>query len=508
MVWLRTPPIPDVAEAYGGPLKNRRSRWLPVHRSRVIATIGPSCDNEDTLTAMLEAGLDVARLNYSHGDLPSKTATIERLRAVEAKAGRPLGVLADLPGPKLRLGRFPGSIHLVRGTSVTLCCGQETSDDVSDLTFPVPYAALAEELRVGDPVLLADGLIRLEVESIDGTAVVAQVLDGGHLSERKGINVPRTLVSLPAIGEKDEACLRHALEHEVDFVAVSYVRSAEDMAPARRIIAEAGLHTWVVAKIEHPAALDDLDAIVDASDAVMVARGDLGVEIPLEEVPAAQERIIGMCLARGKPVIVATQMLESMVDHPRPTRAEVSDVATAIRQFTSAVMLSGETATGAYPVEAVSTMIRIAERATLAIDDLPSPPALAMFRSTRAITGAAVKLAADVDADRLIVATQHGSAARLMAAHRPRRPILAITNRMRALRRTTILPGVDGHLVEEQARSRDTVGAAVKAMVDAGRMHPGEKVVTVTGSPNAIRGRTSTIRLVGVDDEGHLRMLE
>lgn len=508
MVWLGTPPIPVGALAYGGPLKNRRRRLLIVHRSRVIATIGPSCDNEETLAAMLKAGLDVARLNYSHGDLPSKTATIERLRAAEDASGRPLGVLADLPGPKLRLGRFPGTVLLERGSSVTLCCGQESAEDVSNLAFPVPYASLAQELQVGDPVLLADGLIRLEVESIMGETVTAQVLDGGHLSERKGINVPRTMVSLPAIGEKDEACLKHALANGVDFVAVSYVRSAADLEPARRIIAEAGLHTWVVAKIEHPAALKDLDAIVDASDVVMVARGDLGVEIPLEEVPAAQERIIGMCLARGKPVIVATQMLESMVDHPRPTRAEVSDVATAIRQFTSAVMLSGETATGAYPVEAVSTMVRIAERASMAIDGLPSPPALAMFRSTRAITGAAVKLAADVGAARLIVATRHGSAARLMAAHRPQRPILAITNRMRALRRTTMLPGVNGHLVEEQPRSRDTVGAAVKAMVEAGQMHPGEKVVTVTGSPNAISGRTSTIRLVGVDDEGHLRMLE
>ena len=508
MVWLGTPPFLVGAFTYGGPLKNRHKPSLRVHRSRVIATIGPSCDNEDALASMLEAGLDVARLNYSHGDFEGKAATIQRLRAAEAAAGRPLGVLADLPGPKLRLGRFPGSVHLERGMTVTLCCGQDASDDVSHRAFPVPYGTLAEELRVGDPVLLADGLIRLEVEAIEGSTVKAQVLDGGHLSERKGINVPRTKVSLPAIGARDEACLRHALEQEVDFVAVSYVRSAADLEPARRIIAEAGLHTWVIAKIEHPAALEDLDAIVEASDAVMVARGDLGVEIPLEEVPAAQERIIAMCLARGKPVIVATQMLESMVDHPRPTRAEVSDVATAIRQFTSAVMLSGETATGAYPVEAVSTMVRIAERASSAIDGLPSPPALAMFRSTRAITGAAVKLAADVDADRLIVATQHGSAARLMAAHRPQRPILAITNRVRALRRTTVLPGVDGHLVEEQARSRDTVGSAVKAMVDAGRMQPGEKIVTVTGSPNAIRGRTSTIRLARVDDEGHLQMLE
>ena len=250
---------------------------------------------------MLEAGLDVARLNYSHGDFEGKAATVERLRAAEAAAGRPLGVLADLPGPKLRLGRFSGSVHLERGMTVTLCCGQDASEDVSQRAFPVPYGTLAGELRVGDPVLLADGLIRLEVEAIEGSTVKAQVLDGGHLSERKGINVPRTKVSLPAIGERDEACLRHALEHEVDFVAVSYVRSAADLEPARRIIAEAGLHTWVIAKIEHPAALEDLDAIVEASDAVMVARGDLGVEIPLEEVPAAKSASSPCALPEGSP---------------------------------------------------------------------------------------------------------------------------------------------------------------------------------------------------------------
>jgi pyruvate kinase len=487
---------------------NRDTRNTGMHRARVVATIGPSSDETATLAAMVEAGMDVARLNYSHGDMQAKATTIERLRAVEANSGRPLGILADLPGPKLRLGAFEGSLDLQREQHVTLLCGQEATATADARHLPVPYASLASELRVGDPVLLADGLVRLEVTHIEGQAVHTVVVDGGRISERKGINVPRTLVSLPAVGPEDERCLRHALDHGVDFVAVSYVRSASDLEPARRIIAEAGLHTWVVAKIEHPAALDHLDAIVEAADVVMVARGDLGVEIPLEEVPAAQERIVDRCLQHGRPVIVATQMLESMVDHPRPTRAEVSDVATAIRQFTSAVMLSGETASGKHPVKAVETMVRIAERAAVAVNHLPSPPALALFKSTRAITGAAAGLAAEVHANLLLVATQHGNAVRLMAAHRPPMPIVAMTDRPRALRRTTLLPGVLGCLVEERSRSRETVAAAVESLFLAGHLSGGETMVTVTGSPFAIRGRTSTVRLIEVDGSGHLRMLE
>lgn len=487
---------------------NRAWRVCFVHRARIVATIGPASDNEATLEAMVEAGMDVARLNYSHGAFEGKAETIQRIRAVEAGCGRPIGILADLPGPKLRLGRFPGSVLLKRDTRVILRCGQDEADSVEGPCLPVPYATLAEELRVGDPVLLADGLVRLEVVEVRGADVHAVVHDGGRISARKGINVPRTLVSLPAVGEEDERCLRHALNHDVDFVAVSYVRSASDLEPARRIIEEAGLHTWIVAKIEHPAALNDLEAIVKASDVVMVARGDLGVEIPLEEVPAAQERIINTCLAHGRPVIVATQMLESMVDHPRPTRAEVSDVATAIRQCTSAVMLSGETASGKHPIEAVATMARIAERASAATQRLSSPAELAHFRSTRAITGAAATLAQDVKADMLLVATQHGNAARLMAAHRPPMPIVAITDRPRALRRTTVLPGVVTCLVEERDRSRETVAHAVESLLQHGVLKGGESIVTVTGSPYAIRGRTSTIRMLEVDLDGTLRLLE
>ena len=488
-------------------------------RSRIIATIGPASDNVETLKQMIEGGMDIARLNYSHGDFSGKEKTIQNIRSAEEEAGKYVGLLADLPGPKLRLGTFEGEVVLERGELIDLHCGvpdglpaqANTILGEPVKTLPVEWDGLSKDLRVGDPVLLSDGLIRLEVLSAPehiGEVVRCRVEDGGILTERKGINVPRTLVKLPAVGPHDLDCLEHALSQNVDFVAVSYVRSADDLEPARERIKEAGVHTWIVAKIEHPAALKDLNAIVEAADVVMVARGDLGVEIPLEEVPAAQERIVSACLERGTPVVVATQMLESMVNHARPTRAEVTDVATAIRQHVSAVMLSGETAGGQHPVKAVETMARIAETVDASTADLPEPPALAAYVSTRVIAGAAVEIARQTNVNHLIVATEHGNAARLMAAHRPRIPIYAMTNRIRAARRTTILPGVEGLLVEEKPRARSTVAEAVRLLYEQKKIKPDEKIVAISGSPQAISGRTSTIRLLKVQKNGELSDLE
>ena len=488
-------------------------------RSRIIATIGPASDNVETLKQMIEGGMDIARLNYSHGDFSGKEKTIQNIRSAEEEAGKYVGLLADLPGPKLRLGTFEGEVVLERGELIDLHCGvpdglpaqANTILGEPVKTLPVEWDGLSKDLRVGDPVLLSDGLIRLEVLSAPehiGEVVRCRVEDGGILTERKGINVPRTLVKLPAVGPHDLDCLEHALSQNVDFVAVSYVRSADDLEPARERIKEAGVHTWIVAKIEHPAALKDLNAIVEAADVVMVARGDLGVEIPLEEVPAAQERIVSACLERGTPVVVATQMLESMVNHARPTRAEVTDVATAIRQHVSAVMLSGETAGGQHPVKAVETMARIAETVDASTADLPEPPALAAYVSTRVIAGAAVDIARQTNVNHLIVATEHGNAARLMAAHRPRIPIYAMTNRIRAARRTPILPGVEGLLVEEKSRARSTVAEAVRLLYEQKKIKPDEKIVAISGSPQAISGRTSTIRLLQVQKDGELSDLE
>ena len=488
-------------------------------RSRIIATIGPASDNVETLSEMMQAGMNIARLNYSHGDFEGKEQTIQNIRDAESQTGMHIGLLADLPGPKLRLGRFDGEVELSRGELVDLHCGfakglpPQSTTILGEMvkTLPVEWSGLSKDLQKGDPVLLSDGLIRLEVLSapdFEGEIVRCRVEDGGILTERKGINVPRTLVKLPAVGPHDLDCLDHALSQNVDFVAVSYVRSADDLLPAKERIRAAGVHTWIVAKIEHPAALEDLTAIVESADIVMVARGDLGVEIPLEEVPAAQERIVSACLERGTPVVVATQMLESMVNHARPTRAEVTDVATAIRQHVSAVMLSGETANGQHPVKAVETMARIAETVEQSTKGLPDPPALAAYVSTRVIAGAAIEIARETSAKHLIVGTEHGNAARLMAAHRPRIPIYAMTNRIRAARRTTILPGVESLIVEEKSRARSTVAEAVKQLYGAKKIRPNDTIVAISGSPRAISGRTSTIRLLFVNEEGQLTDLE
>ena len=483
-----------------------------MRNTRIIGTIGPASSDEEVLGHLVDAGLDVARLNYSHGSPKDKEILYKRIRKIEEDSGRPVGILADLPGPKIRLGRFHGDIMLNSGDEVILDCGKEEGDVIeSPYKLPLAYSGLSLELKVGDPVLLADGLVSLKVDSVSGSTgglVNCTVINGGIISARKGVNVPHTVVNLPAVGEEDLIALEHALENGADFIAVSYVRSAEDLAPVNNAIKEAGLHTWVVAKIEHPAALEKLPDILANCDAVMVARGDLGVEIPLEKVPAAQERIVKEGLARGLPVIIATQMLETMIENPRPTRAEVTDVATAIRQGASCIMLSGETATGSHPVVTVETMSKIAVSVEEENRKLGHSPELSNFQSTRAVANAGVELATGAGVDRLIVATEHATAARLVAAHRPNIVVTAMTHRQRATRKTTILRGVDSVLVEEQKRSKATIQCAIDTMLEDGRLTKGSKVVAVTGSPLAMSGRTSTIRLLMIDHSGKLVDLE
>jgi pyruvate kinase len=397
---------------------------------------------------------------------------------------------------------------LNRDDQVILDCGAESAEVVEmPYQLPVAYPGLSAELKVEDPVMLADGLVRLKVESTSGTTgglVNCTVIDGGLVSARKGVNVPHTVVNLPSIGDQDIVAMNHAMENGADFIAVSYVRSPEDLAPVNKAIDDAGLHTWVVAKIEHPAALEKLSDILANCNAVMVARGDLGVEIPLEKVPAAQELIVQEGMARGLPVIIATQMLESMIENPRPTRAEVTDVATAIRQGASCVMLSGETATGKYPVVTVETMARIATSVEEDNRNLANPPALSMYRSTRAVANAGVELASGAEVDRLIVATEHATAARLVAAYRPEIPVTAMTHRVRATRKTTMIRGVDSVLVKEEKRTKATIQSAVDIMLKDGRLVNGNTLVAVTGSPLAISGRTSAIHLLTVDHGGKL----
>ncbi len=451
---------------------------------------------------MRESGCDVFRINYSHGEPEDKTELYERIRSLEDE-GKPTCILADLPGPKLRLGNFSGPRLLKSGESVRLICGI-TDSDSNDL--PVEYEGLSSELKKGDSVLLADGLIRLIVTNTGGkpnSFVDCTIEEGGPITSRKGINVPGTLVDLPAIGPKDKAALKHALEHGADWIAVSYVRSAKDIAPAKKAIQEAGCHTPVIAKIEHPSALTNLHTILDAADAVMVARGDLGVEIPLEQVPMAQQRIIDAGLMRGMVVIVATQMLESMTLNPRPTRAEVSDVSTAIRHGGTAVMLSGETAMGEYPIKAVETMSKIAEATEAGLDSIAGKPgALSKFKATRAVAHASVELARTSQAAHILVATQHGNAPRLVAGYRPNVEVTAVTNRLRAARRMNLLPGVNSIIIDEDERSSVTMQNAIQKLAESGVIKSNQRIVAISGSPQAMQGATSTVRLYRLEPDG------
>jgi pyruvate kinase len=479
-----------------------------MRRTRIVATIGPACDDAESLKALLTAGVDVCRFNYSHGEPEDKTDLYRRIRNIEDELGRQTCIMADLPGPKLRLGTFPVAEMLLEGSEVVLHCGVMRMEETNGTDFPVEYGGLSQELKPGDPILLADGLIRLLVRSTtgepDGT-VHCEVVDGGPVSSRKGVNVPGTLVDLPAIGEKDERAIQHALENGADYIAVSYVRTADDLLPAKNAVKAAGMHVPVLAKIEHPVALDNLDAILDVADAVMVARGDLGVEIPLENVPVVQQRIIDKALERGMPVIVATQMLDSMTLQPRPTRAEVSDVSTAIRHGATGVMLSGETASGKFPLESVQTMARIAIATEKGLDAHDSRPnALARFRSTRAVAHAGVELARESGAVRIVVATEHGNAPRLVSGYRPDIPVTAVSDRLRALRRTCMLPGVDTILSKEHDRGSRTMKEAVEQLVIQGRIEPGDRVVAMSGSPLAMRGATSTLRLYRIGQNGEI----
>ena len=483
-----------------------------MRRTRIVATIGPASEDRATLMSLLEAGVDVCRFNYSHGEPEEKTDLYRRLRDIEDELGRPTCILADLPGPKLRLGTFPEAQMLEDGQTITLHCGLRNIESTSGTDFPVEYGGLSAELNAGDPILLNDGLVRLTVVHTTGELngkVECRVEDGGPISSRKGVNVPGTLVDLPAIGPKDKAALQHALENGADYIAVSYVRNAADLLPAKEAIKAASMHVPVLAKIEHPAALENLDSILDHADAVMVARGDLGVEIPLENVPVAQQRIIDKALERGMPVVVATQMLESMTFQPRPTRAEVSDVSTAIRHGATGVMLSGETASGTYPLETVKTMAKIASATEEGLDahDL-RPTSLARFRSTRAVAHAGVELAREAGAARIVVATHHGTSPRLVSGYRPDIPITAVSDRLRALRRTCLLPGVDTVLAKEHDRGSKTMREAVEQLVIQGRISPGERVVAISGSPLAMRGATSTLRLYKIDPSGDIRDAE
>ena len=463
--------------------------------TKIVATLGPAADGPGTLEKLFEAGVDVFRLNASHGSQAEHAGRIRNVRELEVRTGRHVGILLDLQGPKIRLGKFRnGGCVLEDGARFTITTVEtEGNDEIASTT----YADLARDVKPDDTILLADGSVRLRVLSSDGVAATCEVVHGGPVSDRKGINLPGVAVSTPSLSKKDIADAHFGVEQGVDFFALSFVRQAKDVLRLRHLLEEVDATQLIVAKIEKPEGYQNLDSIIEESDGLMVARGDLGVEMALEKVPAIQKDIITRGRQKGKFVITATQMLESMIENPVPTRAEVSDIANAIYDGTSAIMLSAETSAGKFPIEAVRMMARIAQEADGGVRDVGFAAAsLATgFSTPHIIADAAFYAARSADVRAIAVGTSTGAMARLLARQRPPVPIYAFTTDVRVVRQLCIIHGVTPILVEPYHSTDDMLQNMERILVESAKVKSGDGVIFVAGQPVNQRGSTNMLKL-------------
>lgn len=469
-------------------------------RTKIVATLGPASEAPETVAALIESGLSVARLNFSHGTHESHGRMIDVIRRESRRLGRPVAVLQDLAGPKVRVGRVrEGGVELRRGGRFVLTTSDVTGDESR---ASIAAALLPERVSPGDTIYMADGMIELEVAAVAGPDIVCRVVAGGLLTSFKGVNFPDGALRASPFTDKDRADLCFGIERGVDLIGLSFVSSAADIAAVRSCLGERGAGLPVIAKIERREALENIDAIVAAADGIMVARGDLGVETPLERIPLVQKTLIRKARAAGKPVITATQMLRSMVEQIRPTRAEVTDVANAILDGTDAVMLSEETASGSHPVEAVRMMARIACAAEAEIPhgDLPTKAGgPARDGVPQAISRAAAALARDLDARAVVIPTESGSTARWVSGLRPRQPILAASRNPRTVQALRLSWGVRSFLVEEW-KDTDSLFAALRRLPrELGLAVPGDRVVILAGMPLGVPGTTNLIKIEVVE---------
>jgi pyruvate kinase len=465
-----------------------------MRRTKIVATIGPASREPDVLVQLIEAGMDVARLNYSHGTLEEHAETAERVRAAAARADRPVAILQDLPGPKLRIGTLvDGVAELKTGDTVTFCCGSEEVGDGKRMS--ISWAGLAAALEPNEILYLADGSIRLRVRATrpDDGELDAQVEVGGVVASRQGLNIPGPAVGLPAVPEEDLALLAHGESIGVDLVALSFVRSASDVEMVRA-------HTSLplIAKIEKPQAVDNMLEVIRAADCMMVARGDLGIELPIEQVPLVQKRLLRLAGELARPSITATQMLDSMIRSPRPTRAEATDVANAILDGTDAVMLSQETAVGAYPVGAVAMMSAIAEEAEKGInyEDWNEHRVKRTAQDPAyTVAWAACRAAHELGLDALVVPTQSGRSARLVSAHRPNVPIYALSPDSETVRRCGLMWGVQASWMARHEIAEELIADATETVVRLGWCKPGQRVGITAGMPSGMPGTTSLLQI-------------
>jgi pyruvate kinase len=466
-------------------------------RVKIVCTIGPATQEPARLRELIEAGMNVARLNFSHGAREDHAAVIARVRALSAELRQPVAILQDLQGPKIRLGRL-------RGGKATLTVGQPfvlTTDQIEGdgSRASISWAGLPADVKPGDPILLSDGLLRVEVLAVRGGEVECRVVDGGEVRERAGINLPGAVLGLPSLTEKDRADLAFGVEQGVDFMALSFVRRAADVTELKGLLAAAGARIPVIAKLEKPQAIEALDEILEVADGVMVARGDLGVEISPEQVPFIQKTIIHRAAQASVPVITATQMLESMIGQPRPTRAEASDVANAVFDGTDAVMLSGETSIGRYPVDAVRMMDRIVREAETHLTFLPERrrrgAAGRAVTFPDAVADAAGRAAADLQATAIVAFTRSGFTARLISRHRPAAPIVAFTPHEAVCRQLALYWGVVPRLVSLMEDADQLIAAVDAELRREGLVAAGDNLVFLFGRPTHREGTANVLRL-------------
>jgi pyruvate kinase len=470
-------------------------------RTKIIATIGPSSSSPSVIAKLIRAGMDAARLNFSHGDWQDHTRRIRNIRLEAEKAGKQVAIILDLQGPKLRVGDIAdGAVTLRRGDTITLTTRKVlgTKDLVS-----VTYPRLAKDLRTNDRVLLDDGRLEFLVVAKTRGGIRCRVVRGGLLRSRKGVNLPGVALSLPSLSRKDRADLRFGIAHGVDYIALSFVRTAEDISATRRFLKAHGADIPIIAKIEKPDAIHNLDVIIAAADGVMVARGDLGVEMSPEQVPLLQKRIISACNAAEKPVITATQMLESMIENPQPTRAEASDVANAILDGTDCVMLSGETAMGRYPVQSVAVMARIAEQADASVP--PHFPDAGRSRTDESVAHAACRAAEEQQARAIVTFTQSGSTALLVSKHRPGMRIIAPTPFDQVARKMSLYWGVTPLQLKTKRTTDDMIASVERAMLFTRLAKRHDLIVITAGVPIGQAGSTNMMKIHRV---GELKSLE
>lgn len=467
-------------------------------KTKIVCTMGPACDSVPVLKEMIRAGMNVARLNMAHGDLDEQRARIVKVRQAAAELDAPVSILVDIKGPEVRIGKLKeGSYMLKEGDTLTLTT-ETIEGDANRIS--VNYPGLAGDLQPGNTVLIDDGLIELKVESVEGTEIRCRIVNGGVVKPRKGVNLPGVRTSLPGVTERDVEHIRFAVEEDLDIVAMSFVRRAEDVLEVRELLESQGAgHVQIISKIENEEGVDALDAILEASDGLMVARGDLGVEIPVEDVPIIQKQMIRKCNQAGKPVITATHMLDSMQTNPRPTRAESSDVANAVLDGSDCIMLSGETAAGKYPVEAVRTMAQIAERTEAILpyrEQFMRRMAEVKPSITEVISQSVVGASLELEAKAILAPTESGFTARMISKYRPRTPIVAIAPNERILRRLSMVWGVTPVLGASAPSTDVMFELALENGKKTGLVEESDLVIVSAGVPAGKTGSTNLIKIM------------